>query len=94
MPTDDTSQIGWPLHVYRVRDEARQQSILRAFRRIAYPGVTALGSRSGPECFVIAECRSFGDQIRARRVIRIVDPDAERDRICELSPEEVRTRRG
>ncbi|MCW2770016.1 MAG: hypothetical protein JWR27_1449 [Aeromicrobium sp.] len=92
MPSENAGQIGWSLHVYRVRDQQRQQRILTAFERIAYPGVTALGSRSGPEWLVIAECQSFGDQIRARRVIRTVDPDAERDRRSELTPEEVRVR--
>lgn len=83
----------WKIHIYRVLDEARQQEILSAFRRIARPGVVALGTQSGPEHFVIVECCSLLNQFYARRVVLTIDPFAERTVECEAGPEEARTRR-
>jgi hypothetical protein len=62
-------EVRWSLLIYRVSSDARQQRILRAFHRIASPGMTVLGTQSGPECFVIVDCDSMLHELRARRVI-------------------------
>lgn len=87
------SKTEWKIHIYRVRGKSRQQSILAAFKRIARPGVIALGTQSGPEHFVIVECCSLLNQFYARRVILTIDPFAERTYQYEAGPEETRTQR-
>lgn len=87
------SMTDWTIQIYRVRSESRQQSVLSAFKRIARPGVIALGTQSGPEHFVIVECCSLLNQFYARRVVLTIDPLAERTYECETDPEENRTRR-
>jgi hypothetical protein len=93
MPPDDTPELGWSILVYRVGDEKKQQRILAMVEQTAHPGLVALESRSAQDWLVIVECRTFADQVRARQIISAVDPEAERDPTCELTPEQVRTRR-
>lgn len=83
----------WKIHIYRVRDEDRQQRIVSAFKQMARPGVVALGTQSGPDFFVIVECCSLMNEVYARRVVRTIDPLADRTFECEADPEEVRTQR-
>lgn len=74
----DSPQREWKIQIYRVRSAIRQQRILAAFHRIGSPGVTALGTQAGPDWFVILECSSLTDEIRARRVVMAIDPRASR----------------
>ena len=66
----------WSLSIYRVSGDAFQQRILRAFHRIAWPGVTALGTQDDAECFVIVDCESEHRAGHVRGVILRIDPDA------------------
>lgn len=93
MLQDAPSKAGWKIQIFRVQGERRQQRILSVFHRIDRPGITALGTQSGPDWFVIVECCSFADQLRASRVILTIDPLAVRTYESEARPEEVRTRR-
>jgi hypothetical protein len=68
----------WSLLIYRVSGPARQQRILRAFHRIASPGMTVLGTQSGPDWFVIVDCDSMVHELRARRLIVGMDRAATR----------------
>ena len=66
----------WSLLIYHVSAEASQQRILRAFHRIAWPGVTALGTHDDADCFVIVDCESEHRARHVRGVILRIDPDA------------------
>lgn len=66
-------EIRWSLLIYRVSGAIRQQRILRAFHRIASPGMTVLGTQSGEDWFVIVDCDSLVHELRARRVILELD---------------------
>ncbi|MEV7397802.1 hypothetical protein [Aeromicrobium sp. NPDC092404] len=68
----------WSLLIYRVRDDLHQQKILSAFHRIAWPGMTVLGTQNGAEHFVIVDCDSSALEVRARRIITHIDRDAVR----------------
>lgn len=87
------SKTEWKIHIYRVRDASRQQHILSAFKQAARPGIVALGTQSGPDSFVIAECYSLMNEIYARRLVMTIDPLAVRTYECEADPEETRTQR-
>lgn len=78
MPQAVTSLTQWKIHVYRVRTSRRQQRILSAFERIARPGVIATGAESGSDCFIVVEYSTRSAEIHALRVIRTIDPGAER----------------
>jgi hypothetical protein len=82
----------WKIQIYRVENERRQQRILSVFHRIDGPGIVALGTQSGPDWFVVLECSSFADQIRAKHIVLTIDPGAERTYEYEVRPEDVRTR--
>ena len=75
MSTLDTHS-GWTLSIYRVSGDAVQQRILRAFHRIAWPGVTALGTQHDADRFVIVDCESDRRERHARGVILRIDPEA------------------
>jgi len=66
----------WSLSIYRVSGDAFQQRILRAFHRIAWPGVTALGTQHDADHFVIVDCDSERRERHARGIILRIDPDA------------------
>ncbi len=83
----------WKIQIFRVQSQRRQQRILSVFHRIDHPGITALGTQSGPDWFVIVECSTFADQLRAARIVLTIDPLAVRTYECEARPEEARTRR-
>jgi hypothetical protein len=93
MPPDDTPELGWSILVYRISDEKKQHRILAMVEQTAHPGLVAMESRSAQDWLVIVECRTFGDQARARQIIFTVDPEAQRDPTSELTPEQVRTQR-
>lgn len=76
----------WKIQIYRVQSECRQRRILSAFQRIARPGVIALGTRSGPDWFVVVESCSYATEIHARRVVVTIDPTATRTYECEAPP--------
>ena len=63
----------WSVLIYRVRDVAYQQKILQAFHRIAWPGITALGTQDAGEYFVIVDCETMLLEQRARRIVMRID---------------------
>ncbi len=71
-----TEPFRWSLLIYRVSSEGQQQRILRAFHRIASPGMTVLGSQCGADWFVIVDCDSMAHDLRARRLIIGLDGGA------------------
>lgn len=86
------AQPGWRIQIYSVRDCLSQQRILSAIHRIDSPGVVALGTQSGPDWFVIVECSSLVDQIRAHRIVTTIDPRAVRTYDHRSSPGDTHTR--
>ena len=68
----------WSLLIYRVRDDARQQEILAAFRRMANPGMTVLGTQDETDHFVIVDCETTWLEREARFTIFRIDPGAMR----------------
>ncbi len=87
-----TPSSDWKIHIYRVRSEWHQQRILTIFHRVARPGLTALGTRSGPDWFVVVESGSLASSIHAARIITTIDPRAVRTYEYESRPEDARTR--
>ena len=76
--SDSPHQPRWSIEVYHVMDHERQQRILEAFRDIGRADVTALGSQSGHDWFVIVETSSGNDKFLARSTIRTIDMHATR----------------
>lgn len=72
------TQTEWSLLIYRVSGDAHQQRILHTFRRVAWPGVTVLGTNDEADRFVIVDCESGRREQHARAVIMRIDPDATR----------------
>jgi hypothetical protein len=68
----------WSLLIYRVRDDAHQQKILRAFHRLATPGITVLGTQDGTDHFVIVDCETSPLEQHSRKTIVRLDPAATR----------------
>jgi hypothetical protein len=68
----------WSLLIYRVSGDDAQQAILGAFHRIAWPGITVLGTREGEDRFVIVDCESTDLEAHARRIIHRIDAHATR----------------
>ncbi|VXC44505.1 hypothetical protein [Aeromicrobium sp. 9AM] len=73
-----SSSSEWSLLIYRVRDADRQQRILRAFHRIAWPGVAVLGTQDAMGVYVIVDCESTSLERHARRIIMRIDTSAVR----------------
>ena len=68
----------WSLLIYRVTSEERQQRILRAFHRIAWPGMSVLGTQCDGDLFVIVDCDTLAHELHARRIIGRIDNHAVR----------------
>jgi len=68
----------WSLLSYRVRDTECQQRVLEAFQRIAWPGITVLGTADADGIYVIVDCESSVLERHARRILLRVDPTAVR----------------
>jgi hypothetical protein len=65
----------WSVEVYYVLDRDRQQRILEALRDSARE-ITALGTQSGRDWFVIVETGSVEDRFFARNIIKSIDVHA------------------
>ncbi len=75
---ESPSQRRWSIEIHSVLDRHRQQRILEAFRDIGRPDVTALGTRSGNQIFVVVETSTVDDRFFARTTISTIDPHATR----------------
>lgn len=69
--------------IYRVTNEARQQRILRAIQRVADPAITALGTTTDGEHFIVAECASATADMHVRRIVVSLDLSATRVTVSE-----------
>lgn len=69
--------------IYRVTNEARQQRILRAIQRVADPAITALGTTTDGEFFIVAECASATADMHVRRIVVSLDLSATRVTVSE-----------
>ena len=71
-----------PKHVrsstYRVSNEPRQQRILRAIERVGDASITAHGTNSDGEFFVVASCASATADMHVRRIVISLDLSATR----------------
>jgi hypothetical protein len=74
----DTQQRRWSIEIYHVLDHDRQQRILEAFRDIGRAEVTALGSQSGRDWFVVVETSTVEDRFFVRSTISAIDEHATR----------------
>jgi hypothetical protein len=68
-----SEQQRWSVEIFHVFDHDRQQRILEVFRDIGRPHVTALGTQSGPDWFVVVETSSWEDRFFARNIISAID---------------------
>jgi hypothetical protein len=68
----------WSVEVYYVLDRDRQQRILEAFRDSTREEITALGTQSGRDWFVVVETGSVEDRFFARNTIKSIDVHATR----------------
>ncbi|MEO6605521.1 MAG: hypothetical protein ABIN55_07895 [Aeromicrobium sp.] len=64
--------------IYRITNEARQQRILRAIERVADPAITALGTTTDDEFFIVAESRTALADMHVRRIVVSLDLSATR----------------
>lgn len=62
----------WYLEIVRVSSFERQQELLRLLHEV--DGVTALGSSSGPDHFVVFECSNLGLKAAVEKFLTEVDP--------------------
>jgi hypothetical protein len=62
----------WYVEIVRVSSYEKQQDLLRLLHDIA--GVTALGSSSGSDQFVIFECPDLRLKIAVEKLVAEVDP--------------------
>ena len=62
----------WYLEIVRVSSFGRQQEFLRILHEV--DGVTALGSSSGPDHFVIFECSNLRLKAAVEKFLTEVDP--------------------
>ena len=62
--------------VFRVSGHRKQQHVLIALSEVEVPGVTALGTSDGAGWLVVLGCTTFASQVRARRVVLAIDPQA------------------
>lgn len=70
--------IPWSVSVFHVSTLSGQERILRAFKRVDRPGVTAVGAHSDQGYFVVLDCERLVDELHARRVVTAFDPRATR----------------
>jgi hypothetical protein len=73
-----SEQRQWSVEIFHVLDHDRQQRILEAFRDISRADVTALGTQSGRDWFVVVETGSWDDRFFARNTIAAIDAHATR----------------
>jgi hypothetical protein len=64
--------------IYRVTNEPRQQRILRAIERVADPAITAHGTTTDGEFFIVSECTSATADMHVRRIVISLDLSATR----------------
>ena len=64
--------------IYHVTNEARQQRILRAIERVADPAITARGTSTDGEHFIVAESASASADMHVRRIVISLDLSATR----------------
>lgn len=64
--------------VYRITNQVRQQRILRAIERVADPAITALGTTTDGEFFIVAESRTAVADMHVRRIVVSLDLSATR----------------
>ncbi len=74
----ETHQRRWSIEIHHVLNHHRQQCILKAFRDIGRAEVTALGSQSGGDWFVVVETSTVEDRFFARSTISAIDEHATR----------------
>lgn len=76
--------------IYRVTNEARQQRILRAIERVGDPAITADGTTTDGEYFIVARSASATADMHARRIVISLDLSATRvstsERLYDESP--------
>jgi hypothetical protein len=76
--------------IYKLTSEPRQQRILRAIDRIDHPGITALGTATDGEFFIVAKCTTAVADVRVRRIVMSLDLLSERispvDEVDEPTP--------
>jgi hypothetical protein len=75
----------WSLLIYRVSGVAHQQKILHAFHRIAWPGITVVGTQAGTDLVVIVDCESATLERHARRIVHRLDSRSKRVLRCRLA---------
>ncbi len=75
------SPVLWSVSIFQVSTSTDQERILRAFRRVDRPGVTALGAHSDLGYFVVIDCERMADELHARRVVRAIDRHATRSKV-------------
>lgn len=75
-PISPSPRDRWSLDIFHMTSCTRQQRALKAFARVGMPGVQALGVVRPDGWFVIVDSITLVDEIRARRILRAVDPAA------------------
>ncbi len=68
----------WSVEIFHVLDHDRQQRVLEAFRDMARPDITALGTQSGRDWFVMIETSTVEDRFLARTTVTVIDTSATR----------------
>ncbi len=76
--TASPSERRWSVEIHHVSSHDRQQRILEAFRDIARPEVTALGSQNSDSHFMVVETSTTEDRAFARTTISVIDAHASR----------------
>jgi len=74
----EAQQRRWSIEIFHVLNHDRQQRILQAFRDIGRAEVTALGSQSGRDWFVVVETSTVEDRFFVRSTIAAIDEHATR----------------
>lgn len=64
--------------IYRVTNEARQQRILRAIERVGDPAISADGTTTDGEFFIVARSSSATADVHVRRIVVSLDLNATR----------------
>jgi hypothetical protein len=73
-----SEQRRWSVEIFHVSGHDRQQRILEAFRDIGRTEVTALGTQSGRDWFVIVETCTWDDIFFVRNTVSTIDVHATR----------------
>jgi hypothetical protein len=73
-----SEQRRWSVEIFHVSGHDRQQRILEAFRDIAWADITAVGTRSRRDWFVVVETCSWDDRFFVRNTVSTIDVHAAR----------------